>query len=321
MLRVFITIDVEMWPRSMDMRRDDPAALFERDILGRTPTGDFGIEHQMNVLDRHGLRGVFLVEALHAIALGPPFLRDTVNRITRRGHDVQLHIHPEWLSATDNPPQRMFRAFWELPRDRQAALLARGAGLLRAAGAANVRAFRAGSYAANNDTLSALESADLLFDTSYNPALLGSHCRIATDEPLLAPRRISGALELPVSCFAERASHLRHTQLAACSSRELERALSQAERFGWWSFVVVSHSFELIRRDHQTGSARPDAIANRRFERLCRFLAAHPDRFETCTFAELDPAEIPVDLCPPPATSNVVETAWRLSEQLRRRLA
>lgn len=321
MLRVFITIDVEMWPQSMDMRRDEPAALFERDILGRTPAGDFGIEHQMNVLDRHGLRGVFFVESLHADALGPPFLRDTVARITRRGHDVQLHVHPEWLSGSAHPPRSMVRRLWEMPLESQAAIIARGLDLLRTAGAPDVRAFRAGSYGADDDTLRALATAGLTFDSSYNPALLETHTRITADEPLLAPRNCNDVFVVPVSCFVERGARRRHTQLAACSSRELERALSRAEQYGWWSFVIVLHSFELIRRDPRSAAARPDGIAVRRLERLCRFLAAHRDRFQTCTFAELDPEEIPLDLSPPPVTSNVVETAWRLSEQLRRRLA
>lgn len=318
-LRVFVTIDVEMWPRSMDLRHDDPQALFERDVLGRTAAGDFGIEYQMNVLDRHGLRGVFFVEALHADAIGAPFLRDTVQRIRRRGHDVQLHVHPEWLSATSHAPPSMVRCLWELSAERQSALIARGLDLLTQAGAADVCAFRAGSYGADHATLDALGWSGLRYDSSCNPSLPGTHCRIETPEPLLAPRRFGDVIEIPVSCFVERRGRLRHAQISACSTRELRRLMPQARARDWWSFVVVTHSFEFIRRDPRNGVARPDAIAAARFEGLCEHLAAHRDQYVTQTFADLDPADVPTDLRPEPISTTALETAWRLSEQLRRR--
>lgn len=317
MLRVLLTCDVEMWPRSMDLRRDDPQALYERDILGRTPDGDFGIAYQMDVLERHGLRGVFLVEALHADALGQRFLVETVSAVRDRGHDVQLHVHPEWCSGGGR--NGLTRCLWELPLHDQATLIERGRQNLRDAGAGDVCAFRAGSYGANFDTLAALRQLGIAFDTSYNPALLGTHCHLFTERPWLQPVEHDGVIELPISCLADGGTRLRHTQLAACSSRELEAALLHAARAGWFTFVIVLHSFELIRRHPHTGRARPDPIMVRRFDRLCRFLAAHRELFRTPLLRELDPCAVPVDIKAQVCAPGMLERAWRRAEQFRRR--
>jgi hypothetical protein len=316
-LRVLLTCDVEVWPRSMDLRHDEPRGLWERDVLGRTPAGDFGVGWQMDMLERHGLKGVFFLETLHADRLGFDGLAEAATQMRARGHDVQLHVHPEWDAAAGGDGD-LTRCLWELPGDLQADLIARGRQNLRRAGGGEPCAFRAGSYGANFDTLAALRQLGIAFDSSYNPALLGTHCRLFTETPWLQPVACEGVVELPISCIAEPGGRLRHAQLAACSSRELARGLSHAADAGWHSFVVVLHSFELIRRAGR-GPARPDAIMLRRFADLCRFLADAPHRFRTVGFSELDPAAVPVDIKAQVCAASWLERAWRCSEQLRRR--
>jgi hypothetical protein len=104
-------------------------------------------------------------------------------------------------------------------------------------------------------------------------------------------------------------------------SRPSRNALIQARRQGWSSVVIVSHSFELLRNRKSPGKPLlPDRICVRRFEKLCRFLAEHPDDFRTATFAELD-GRLPA--APEKAAilkSNVMRTTWRHAEQVLRRL-
>jgi hypothetical protein len=61
--------------------------------------------------------------------------------------------------------------------------------------------------------------------------------------------QIGEVYEYPVSAFEDWPGHfLRPAQLTAASYGELANALSAAERSGWESFVIVSHSFELLGR-------------------------------------------------------------------------
>ena len=158
MLNVLITVDTEVYPllpgwRGENLRRD-----IQRDIYGETTKGNFGISYQLEVLNRHGIKAVFFIESLFALAVGIEPLAEMVRKITKAGHEVQLHLHPEWLSWMNKPPvpacgRQQIREF---SLDEQTELIRIGIANLQAAGACGVSAFRAGDYAANNDTLIAL---------------------------------------------------------------------------------------------------------------------------------------------------------------------
>jgi len=322
-LNVLYTVDTEISaPLRPDWRetglRDDLA----RDIHGRTGSGDFGIGFQMDLLDRHGLTGVFLVEALHPDAAGPAPLREIVAAV-RRPHEVQLHLHTEWLGRMEASilPGRTGQHIRQFTEDEQAALLARGIANLEAAGAPRPIAYRAGNYGADRATLRALARNGIRFDTSYNIPYLDGDCDLASLGTLYQPRAVDGLAEYPVTSFFDRPGAVRHLQLCACSAGEMEWVLTEAWRRQWGSVVIVSHSFELIRRP-ATAEARasPNRVVVRRFGRLCRFLERHRDRFRSVGFADLDPDDLPSSQPPAPLVSAWPRTAWRMAEQLLSRV-
>ena len=326
MVNVFITVDTEISPRTRDWRAEDFPRHYRRDIEGATARGDFGVAHQINVLDEYGLKGVFFVEPLFADVVGPEPLRRIVDLVQSRGHEVQLHLHTEWLAhmpADRSPlPGRTGNDIKDFSEDEQTVLLARGLENLRACGARNVTAFRAGNYGANFATLRALARNGIRYDTSHNTCYLDSACDMRTDDECFQhPRKIEGVYEFPITYFHDWPGHRRHAQLCACSAAEMEAALMAAWRAGRYAFVLVSHSFELIRRPRSLGPARPDPVVARRFIRLCRFLADNRDKFVTRGFNDIDPASIP----PGPASaeplhSSVFRTAGRAAGQLVRRV-
>ena len=324
MLNVFITVDTEAWPTRPDLSPSTFWADIQQDIYGLTPDGEFGLRFQIDLLNRYGLKASYLVESLFADALGPEPLHEIVKVIQDGGHEVQLHLHTEWLErmASSILPGRTGQNIRDFTEDEQATLIARGLKNLRACGARNVCAFRAGNYGANFDTLRALRRNGLLYDTSHNTCYLGSACDLQTKELFLQPKKIDGVYEFPVSFFQDLWRHYRPAQITACSSAEMEYALLEAWRQGWKSFVIVSHSFELIHRLRKKGrEALPDRIVVRRFERLCQFLAASKDKFRTAMFSELVPDEIPCGLATHPLRSNLLRTARRHTEQLMRRFS
>jgi hypothetical protein len=118
-------------------------------------------------------------------------------------------------------------------------------------------------------------------------------------------------------CFDQR---YRPMQICACSSAEFESVLMQAWRAQWHSVVIVSHSFELLKRRGfwRRACPTPCGVIIRRFEKLCGFLAANRDKFRTVTFSQVDASSIPV--LPPPALSvGAVPTALRMAEQFVKR--
>jgi hypothetical protein len=323
MLNVFFTVDTEAWPLHPDWRERRMADDIRRDIDGLTPAGEFGIGYQMKVLGDHGLKGVFFIESLFACAVGIEPLRRIVDAVKEAGHDVQLHIHTEWLKWMPEPilAGRTGRNMKDFTEEEQSLIVARAAENLRAAGARRVCAFRAGNYGADFDTLRALARNGISFDSSHNTCYLDSDCGMRTPGLLMQPTRINGVQEFPVSFFRDRPNHFRHAQLCAVSAREMRNALTDAWRHDWGSFVIVSHGFEMLRRRKQVMKpALPDRIVIRRFESLCRFLADNRHKFRTATFADIDPEQVAEMVPAEPLRSGARHAAWRFVEQFARRV-
>ncbi len=317
MLNVLITVDTEFWADQPGSGGSVRAEDIDRDVYGVTPHGEFGVRYQADLLQECGLKGVFHIEALSALATGIEPHTRLVEELQQRGQDVQLHVHPEWLSRMPESllPGRTGQHMHQFSLDEQEVLLAKGLEILRQCGAQNVCAFRAGNYGANWDTLRALARLGVPYDTSHNTCYLGDATQMETESALLQPRAFHGVHEFPVGYFHDRPGHRRHLQITACSARELIHAVEQAFERGWEYLVLVSHSFELIDRR----SVRPDNIAIRRFERFCRHLSGNRDRFRTIGFDDIEQGSLRDGGADRPLRSNWVRTALRYAEQAMRR--
>lgn len=319
MLKVFLTIDTEVWPQTPHWRESGLSEDIRRDIHGTTLEGEFGLSFQIDLLNEHGLKAVFFVESLFACAVGLDPLRKIVGMIQDGGHEVQLHIHTEWLTKMTESvlPGRTGQNLKDFSEDEQALLIARGIQNLRNCGVRNLCAFRAGNFGANFDTLHALSQNGILYDTSHNTCYLDSNCGMRTPDLLLQPEQMHGVYEFPISFFSDWPGHYRHVALCACSWQELKGVLLRAWKRGWYSFVLVSHSFELIKQRNQFGKpASANWIVVKRFKRLCRFLADNRDRFHTAVFSEIAQDTIPAVVPSRPLRSGVHRTAGRFVEQL-----
>ena len=323
MLNVFITVDTEVYPLLSDWRVTGLAGDISRDIDGQTREGDFGLRYQLQLLNEYGLKAVFFVESLFASSVGLEPLRRIVNLIQQEGHEVQLHVHPEWLEHIPSSVWggQRFSTIREFSEEDQTRLISLALSNLRACGAGNINAFRAGDYAANFDTLRALARNGVAFDTSYNYCHLPADFQMASGQPLLQPACIPDVCEFPVSFFSDWPGHNRHAQVTACSYAELTNALMQASERHWFSFVIVLHSMELLMdRRRRLDRPRADRILIRRFRRLCEFLASHRDKFRTATFGEFSAGDIPATVFSQKLVSPSLRTVSRFAEQGIRRV-
>ena len=286
MLPVLITIDTEyssgLYARGLG---SDWRANFDRTIACRTDDQEAGIFYQMDVLDRHGLTGVFFVDPMPALVWGQEAVDAVVQPIIARGHDVQLHMHPEWLAfAPDNPLNgRTGGNIKDFSLDDQTRLIALGAEILVRAGAPRPIAFRAGNYGANDDTLRALAGLGLVYDSSHAPGISGSACALSLGAGDHHPLYHHGVIEVPIAAIDAAGDGQRHGQITALSFAEMQAAIRFARVQGWQALVLVSHSFEMFNRDKMC----VNALVMRRFERLCAWMADEPG-IETAGFPVLD---------------------------------
>ena len=288
---VYLTVDTEY---SGALFRDGGvagrAANFETAVLGRTPRGEAGIVYQMEMLDRYGLKAVFFVDPMPALVWGAGAVDDVVAPILARGHEVQLHLHTEWLAfaRTAPPVPGTGHDMKDFSRADQRLLIEWGIDALMAAGAPRPTAFRAGNYGANDDTLAALADAGIAIDTSHCPGIAQSRCAISLTGADRAPLCHGGVIEVPIGAIGGPRGTLRHAQLTALSHAELVGAVRLAVAERAQCFTIVSHSFELLSQDGR----RINPILRRRFEALCRSLAELPG-CRTVTYREAPPVAEP----------------------------
>jgi peptidoglycan/xylan/chitin deacetylase (PgdA/CDA1 family) len=309
MADVLVTIDTELSSR---LHRHG-ASLSEnlaRSIEGRTAGGAYGIGWQMDVLEDAGLKGVFFVDPMPALVHGPDFLKALVAPMLTRGHEVQLHIHTEWLEWAPQPPVgRTSRNIGDFTADEQALLLQIASDLLVDAGAPRPIAFRAGNYGADDRTIAALADMGVMWDSSVNIGCPDDSCRVTHQTH--TPVDLGGIVELPVSGLFDRPGHFRPAQICALSSWEMRAALRHAAG-GDDPFVIVTHSFEMLSRDR----LRPNRMVMQRFRAMCDEIARQP-HLRSIGFRDLDRATVlhKARAARPLLAASRLRTAGRMVEQ------
>ncbi len=309
MTSVLISIDTELSPRAHE-RGMSASENFSRAVLGSVPDGEWGIRYQIDRFRQHGLRAVFLVEALSASVVGMDMLKRTVDPILSAGHEVQLHLHTEWLTWL---PQNIVGAqrgkfISDFSYEHQCRLIELGIKNLTMAGTPPPVAFRAGNYGANNDTLRALATLGIAYDTSYSFPYIPKACKILVDRQLLDPAKLDGVIEVPITAFNDYADHSRPVEICAISTSEMRGVLAQSIRQQRRTLTIVGHSFELLNR----ARTKRNALIAQRFESLCEMLGEAGPRGKTRGFAELKQDELVVHS---PGVGKIESAIWRTASR------
>lgn len=319
-LRFLFTIDTEI---SMGGALQDPELEPvgpEQRIWGQTPEGTAGIDLFMDLFDEFDMRGAFFFEVCGRNVISERSLEQAARHIHGRGHDVELHVHPEFKMQIDavrageaKKPSAFFHTYRHA---EQVKLLRSTAERIQAWTGRRPVAFRAGGFAADERTMGALKSVGLPIDSSYNLWSIDRetckfNCRPALNDVALLP---PGVLEIPVTCYRASGPRggLRQFDLAALNATEAIAVLEELYAAGTRVCTSLTHSFRLLHTtDVQYSDARPDAFNIHRVRALCRFLNDNRDRFEVCTFKDLPLAQWRQDLDGPRAAPYIPSPpAW-----------
>jgi hypothetical protein len=302
--RVLLTIDTELTWRHYARG----AGWRENLAMSYDPAGA-GVPYQLRQLARHGLNACFFVDPMPALVYGLDPIRRMVEPIVEAGQEVQLHLHPFWRDLAEGRRDDARFELTDFDAAEQFDLIETARDLLVAAGSAAPVAFRSGSYAVNHDTLGALNRLGLRYDSSHNGTDHPWPSALPLAPALMDPAECGGVIEIPVSQIAQRRGGLRHLQICALSSREMEAALRHAACNDHPITTIVCHSFELATRDGR----RVNKLVRGRFDRLCAYLEANTGTMPTATFTGLDVAAPIKTARPLPA--RPLRTVWRMAEQ------
>ncbi|HKG27365.1 MAG TPA: methyltransferase domain-containing protein, partial [Thermomicrobiales bacterium] len=280
--RLMITVDVEARPARS---RTDP---LDRLIWGRFPEGEFGIGRMMSVAERHGVELTMFLDYAEEYLYGDALL-DVGREIHRRGHDLQLHLHPEFMPANffaalgldrpDNLSQTspaLADAYLTFLRDRHARV-----------GASAGNAFRGQGYLYSGDILGAMKRHGLRLSSNYNASRSSQPMQFGAMPPFMWD---TGVIEAPIATVFDFRGTRRHfdynfnavvlngVDLDTCLDRHLEFLdRFYLERGEDAVAVLVMHSWSFLERDAEGIFSRPSPDAPDRFDLLLSALGESVD--------------------------------------------
>ncbi len=314
-IRVYFTVDTETSLGGAWRNALGPLPV-SRTMFGEKGFGLYGVPLIMDILEEHGFRGTFFVEVFCSYLRGADEVRGVFDCIQKRGHDVQLHLHPVqrfYRDFVQGQGRREQDLMFQFSPEEQKDLIGEGVALFREFSGVAPRAFRAGCYAASEVTLRALHENGVVIDSSYNLAYLDRTCGFR-ERPLNVPRVMEGIYEFPVTNFQSvRAGAYKNLEISAVSVREILETIRLSKASGCRDVVLVFHSFSFLKnRDVRFEKVRPDRIVIQRFRRLCAELRQMHDLVEVCVFGDLDLARVD------PSQPNVVPALGWFPQAIRK---
>lgn len=278
MTDVFITVDVEF---SAAGYWADPDKKPVEDVDFAVDGEAQGLGFILSAMGRHGIVGTFFVETAHLRTLDTTAMGAVAARLRDAGQDVQLHLHPMWLTEDRaNVDDRMAGRDEEFLRG----IFRQGKEAFAAWGVPAPTVFRAGNLMVDAAVYGAMADEGIPVGSNIGLGVV----RPAEPELQLCSgrRRIGGAVEVPILSYEAyrvgRGTTLRTLTITGASFGETKWLLEAAHARGFQEVVILTHAHEFIKaRDVRFETRRKNRVNQDRLERLCRYLADNRDRFAT----------------------------------------
>lgn len=235
-----------------------------QDVMGILPgcAENAGIGRMMDLLEAHQAKGTFFFNVYEVAQYGEGVMASAVKRVHTRGHDVELHTHPQ--------PMYRYYGMAQAPLEDQILMLQRGMSLIESWTGKAVVAHRAGAFAANRDTLRAARAVGLLADCSLSP---GSRVPVRLVSELSASNVVQyadGVWEIPATYYEQVRFGSWHSRrildIEGSSLAEIKHVVRWAIRRRLPTVCILLHSFSFLRH------GRPNRRVIRRVASLLEWL-------------------------------------------------
>jgi len=291
--KVCISVDVEPSVAGAFANPSRFKPLLAEPVEGKVNGRSEALGFLLRTLREMDLRATFFVETLHPAYFGEEPMRRYVEDLLEANQDVELHVHPCWLTFRNGRPDLSAFVSDECadhPEERLVEILSRGKAQLKRWTGHEPVGFRSGGFSVNRAVYSAMRRVGLR---------ASSNICLAYTPPSEDALRLAGGVhaiedvfEFPVTCFRDPGrigrSRMRGLQITACARWELRELINAAWQQGQSYVVIVTHPFEFVKRDSdQYTKMAVNKVNQQRFRWLCSYLAANTDRFEVVTLAEL----------------------------------
>ena len=210
-----------------------------------------GISRMLDICDHHNVKATFFLNVYEYKRYGEEKIKYVARYIDHRGHDVQLHTHPDWAYDQDR------KALWQYSLDEQVQIIEDGKTMLQQWIGKPPIAHRAGGYLADNNTIKALTTNGIFLDSSFfygNPT-----CKIKYPNlEINLKKKLDQLWEIPVTLYIssevpgsnlfnmEPISRHRKIDIDWASYADLESALKQIQNSDVDYITLFLHSFSFI---------------------------------------------------------------------------
>lgn len=274
MQHIIVTIDTE------GHKGENPV---EKLIWGVTEQGRFGIEKIMDIFDEVGAKILFFLDFGASFEYGEEKIKEVVDVILSRGHDIGVHIHPDHIKD----PNRLF--LFEYTYKEQQEMITECTKLYEKLVGKKPISFRAGKYGANYDTLDILCKLGYKYD--FSEFYHQKWCGINPELTVNAPVRYKSIVEFPVSMFES--VHLGPIKredkidIEIMRADELKYALGQANRYSFsMAITLFLHSFSLLDWRGHPDTPFPNEENIKKTKEIAKYIASSKD-FEFIKEADL----------------------------------
>lgn len=309
-----VTIDTEAW------HGDRP---IDRFVWGEVSNGRYGIEYMIDLFDRLNVKALFFVDFAECSDYGNEEMLAVARYISTHGHSVGVHLHPDHIMDK----KREF--LYQYNKDEQRELIRYVTEKYKEALGEVPVHFRAGKYAANNDTLELLSEFGYKYD--YSQFYGRDWCAI--DPPITADSacRYGSFYEIPVTSF-----YALDTPLLSrvdkvdmeMSPRSFRRAVKKFNSLSDNQILTLfGHSFSFIKHRYSEDMDKLsfDSSMATRFERCIKYVQGlsdisivSPDQLEKLFLDKVFDNNVPNDK-PSVIFKNPIDiihyffaTAWRI---------
>lgn len=277
--RLMITVDVEA--QAARAAKDPLQTL----VWGEFPAGSFGIQSIMAVAEHNNAPLTMFLDYAEERIYGDAFL-DIGREIHRRNHDLQLHLHPEFLDTAfyeEHGIARVPDLSSATTTDSKVLASFLYDAQVRTTGVAPV-AFRGGGYRYSLPLLQALNREGVKLNSSYNPTRSTQPFALGVRPQFCWGR---GMYETPISVavgFQGREQPFDYNFNAStfidCSiTQGIDRHLEFLDQFFHQQgdeavAVLVLHSWSFLRRDAAGQFVAPNLDAPERLDALLSALSS-----------------------------------------------
>ncbi len=284
---IFVTIDTEFSAGSMFKDPANGKPVTEKAVHCTIGKENHGLEFLLTVFRQYRIQATFFVEAAHTLVMGHDTMKPVVEAIAGAGHDIQLHIHPLWLSAHKHH-KKVIDSMAKLSFQDALFLLETGVEAFEIWGLPCPVAFRAGNLQMGLSTYKALEKAGILLSSSVGMAIfLPEEKKLHIKNSI---RTIGACTEIPVLAYSEMKlpgrSGLKNLTITGSGQRELTHITSQAVQKGVQDIVLLTHPFEYIKRkDKEYKNISVNRVNKKKLVHFCQFINECND-LHSKTFSE-----------------------------------